>query len=50
MKSGGSSMPKKVFWLIMLFTAFFILGINTGEITYLLNLGTTICLSCIGVG
>ena len=43
-------MPKKVFWLIILFTTFFILGINTGEITYLLNLGTTICLSCIGVG
>jgi hypothetical protein len=43
-------MPKKVFWLIILCTAFFILGINTGEITYLLNLGTTICLSCIGVG
>jgi hypothetical protein len=43
-------MPKKVFCLIMLFTAFFILGINTGEIKYLLNLGTAVCLSCIGVG
>jgi hypothetical protein len=43
-------MPKKSFWLIILFTALFILGVNTGGLTYLLNLGTTICLSCIGVG
>ncbi|MGA9753611.1 MAG: hypothetical protein WBV23_00555 [Desulfobaccales bacterium] len=43
-------MPKKSFWLIILFTALFILGVNTGDLTYLLNLGTTICLSCIGVG
>jgi len=43
-------MPKKSFWLVTLFTILFILGINTGELTYLLNLGTTICLSCIGVG
>jgi hypothetical protein len=43
-------MPKKVGWLIILFTALFILGINTGDLTYLLNLGTTICLACIGVG
>jgi hypothetical protein len=42
--------PKSAFWLIILFTALFILGINTGDLDYLLNLGNTICLSCIGVG
>jgi len=43
-------MPKKSFWLIVLFTIFFILGVNTGDLAYLLNIGSTICLSCIGVG
>lgn len=43
-------MPKKAVWLIIIFTALFILGINIGELNYLLNLGNTICLSCIGVG
>ena len=43
-------MPQKSFWLLSLFTVLFILGINTGELTYLLNLGITICLACIGVG
>lgn len=43
-------MPKQSVWLIILFTAFFILGINTGDVSLLLNLGTAICLSCIGVG
>ena len=43
-------MPKKSVWLIILFTACFILGINTGDVSFLLNVGTTICLSCIGVG
>ena len=43
-------MPTKVVWLIILFTVFFIVGVNTGELTYVLNVGTTICLSCIGVG
>ena len=43
-------MPKKAVWLIILFTLLFILGINTGDLEYLLNLGNTICLSCIGVG
>jgi hypothetical protein len=43
-------MPKKAFWLIILFTALFILGINTGDLSHLFNLGSTICLSCIGVG
>jgi len=35
-------MPKKVVWLIILFTFLFILGINTGDLEYLLNLGNTI--------
>ncbi len=43
-------MPKKPFWLIMLFTILFILGVNTGDLVYLLNLGSTVCLSCLGVG
>jgi hypothetical protein len=43
-------MPKQFLLLIILFTALFIIGVNTGDLTYLLNLGTTICLSCIGVG
>jgi hypothetical protein len=43
-------MPKKVFWLIILFTALFIPGFNPGELPNLLNQGITICLSCIGVG
>jgi hypothetical protein len=43
-------MSRKALWLIIIFTALFILGINTGDLDYLLNLGNTICLSCIGVG
>jgi len=43
-------MPKKAVWLIIIFTLLFILGINTGDLEYLNNLGNTICLSCIGVG
>ena len=43
-------MPKTAVWLIIIFTLLFILGINTGDLDYLLNLGNTICLSCIGVG
>lgn len=43
-------MPKQFLWLIILFTALFILGVNTGDLAYLLNVGATICLSCIGVG
>jgi hypothetical protein len=42
-------MPKKILWFIMLFTVFFIIGVNSGDLNYLLNLGSTICLSCIGV-
>ena len=43
-------MPKKILWLIIFFTVFFIMGVNSGDLTYLMNLGSTICLSCIGVG
>ena len=43
-------MPKKAIWLFLLFTALFIIGVNTGALNYLLNLGSTICLACIGVG
>ena len=43
-------MPKKAICLVIIFTALFILGINTGDLDYLMNLGNTICLSCIGVG
>lgn len=38
----GGQMPKKAVWLIIIFTLLFILGINTGELVYLLNLGNTI--------
>lgn len=43
-------MPKKAVWLIIIFTLLFILGINAGELAFLQNLGSTICLNCIGVG
>ncbi|MFA4901440.1 MAG: hypothetical protein WC600_01715 [Desulfobaccales bacterium] len=43
-------MPKQFLLLIIFFTVLFIIGVNTGDLTYLLNLGATICLSCIGVG
>jgi hypothetical protein len=35
-------MPKKAIWLVIIFTALFILGINTGDLDYLMNLGSTI--------
>jgi len=43
-------MPTTAIWLVIIFTVLFILGINTGDLEYLMNLGNTICLSCIGVG
>ncbi len=43
-------MPKRAIWLIILFTLLFLLGVNTGDLEFLNNLGNTICLSCIGVG
>jgi hypothetical protein len=39
---GGGCMDKKVLWLIIIFTILFILGVNTGELGYLMNLGNTI--------
>lgn len=35
-------MPKKTILLIILFTLLFILGVNTGDLDYILNLGNTI--------
>lgn len=43
-------MPRKALWLIIFFTVLFILGMNTGDLEYVMKLGSTICLSCIGVG
>ena len=43
-------MPKKAMWLVIIFSLLFILGVNAGELDFLMNLGNTICLSCIGVG
>jgi hypothetical protein len=35
-------MPKKAVLLIIIFTVLFIIGVNLGELSYLLNLGNTI--------
>jgi len=43
-------MSKKVMWLMIIFTILFIIGVNVGEMGYLMNLGNTVCLSCIGIG
>jgi hypothetical protein len=43
-------MPRKAIVLIIVFSILFLLGVNTGDIEYLMNLGNTICLACIGVG
>ena len=40
--SAGGRMPKTAVWLIIIFTLLFILGINTGDLDYLNNLGNTI--------
>ena len=39
--SAGGHMPKTAVWLIIIFTLLFILGINTGDLDYLNNLGNT---------
>jgi hypothetical protein len=39
---GDGCMDKKVLWLIIIFTILFIIGVNTGELGYLMNLGNTI--------
>jgi hypothetical protein len=43
-------MPKIVIWLLIIFALLFVLGVNAQEIKAVLDLGSTICLSCIGVG
>ena len=43
-------MPRKAIVLIIIFSILFLIGVNTGDIEYLMNLGNTICLACIGVG
>jgi hypothetical protein len=35
-------MSKKVLWLIIIFTILFIVGVNSGELAFLNNLGNTI--------
>ncbi len=35
-------MSKTVLWLIIVFTILFIIGVNSGEVSYLMNLGNTI--------
>jgi TM2 domain-containing membrane protein YozV len=35
-------MDKTALWLIIIFTILFIIGVNTGELGYLMNLGNTI--------
>jgi hypothetical protein len=39
---GRRAMSKKVVWLIIIFTILFIIGVNSGEVAYLMNLGSTI--------
>ncbi|MDI6853647.1 MAG: hypothetical protein QME75_08615 [Deltaproteobacteria bacterium] len=43
-------MPRRAIVLIIIFSLLFLIGVNTGDIDYLMNLGNTICLACIGVG
>jgi hypothetical protein len=43
-------MPRKAIILLIIFSILFLIGVNTGDIEYLMNLGNTICLACIGVG
>jgi len=43
-------MPKRSLWLLILFILLLLLGLNSGEVASILNSGTSICLSCIGVG
>ena len=35
-------MPKIILWLVITFTILFIIGVNTGELGFLMNLGNTI--------
>lgn len=42
MPPGEMRMSKKILWLIIIFTTLFIIGVNSGEVAYLMNLGSTI--------
>ena len=42
MPAGDIRMSKKILWLIIIFTILFIIGVNSGEVAYLMNLGSTI--------
>jgi hypothetical protein len=42
MPTGEMRMSKKILWLIIIFTILFVIGVNSGEIAYLMNLGSTI--------
>jgi hypothetical protein len=41
---------KLPFFLIVVFLALFLIGINTGDVPVVLEKATRICLSCIGIG
>jgi hypothetical protein len=40
--NGRLAMSKTVLWLIIIFSILFVIGVNTGEVGYLMNLGSTI--------
>jgi hypothetical protein len=40
--AGDALMSNKILWLIIVFTILFIIGVNSGELAYLMNLGNTI--------
>jgi hypothetical protein len=42
MPAGDMRMSKKIIWLIVIFTILFVIGINSGEVPFLMNLGSTI--------
>jgi hypothetical protein len=42
MLKGDMRMSKKIIWFIVIFTALFIIGVNLGEVPFLMNLGSTI--------
>lgn len=43
-------MAKISLWLLLFFILLFLWGANNGELATIMNTGSTICLSCIGVG
>ncbi len=44
------AVPRIVIWILIISALLFILGINANEIKAVMDLGNTLCLSCIGVG